>query len=1363
MYQIMKTNKHHFFILFLFSLPYVISGQLPFYNPQIFHTDKNLPQTYIDNIVQDDSGFLWISGKNGVQRFDGSHFKIFKHDPKDSTTIAGNDTRGIFFDNETNKLWIPTRASGLSVMDLNSGKCKNYYHHPDRPSKLPNSRMLLAFKDREKNIWVSVNNHGILKYQPETDDFKKYKYQIKEENTAGNLENMTNLIQSYAEDLEQDSILWFGTLAGLLKFNKVTGEFERFVFENKNVSINSINHILHIHPHPNGKIYLGTYLGGIVIFNPKTKSFKHATIHGRTLVKKQGENDIRGFHPKSENELWITCRTGIGIFDTDLDQSTFYLENDFQKEEAYGIRFVDNQGRFYTWGLFYKGGNKPNKDYLFSFDPTRHQVVHYPFQPTNDRRYFWTKSMVEEKGTNTIWAAGIFSDGLYRVELATGKWIHYALPKGYFDNRQSFQAYQILRLKSGELLVVADEAIYQVDEIKKQLIPYHLQPQLKDASFRSILQDANEQIWVGTYYGGLVRIDPNLQSIKYFKKELNPPDMENHASAIWTMAVDRKNNVWFRASKGFSVFNAEKEVFHHFPYIYSDSKERVGIQSMITDTKGRVCMNTEYFQVIGITNPDHPEKGIVRFLDKTTGIKIEQPLAFTCDENGDIWQANKDLEKINLDDQTSVKFAGAYGKEGNIWSLGKMSDGRILVGYKQGIGVFHPNDLNTNIEIPQPYLTSFKVFDKELKLETSLYKIKSINLHPDQNFFSFNFSALGYTFPKDIQFKYKLEGFNDDWIQPKDRRYAAYTNVPFGDYILKITAANNEEVWNKHPIEIGIHISTPWYRSWWAYLLYISTLSIGFYAAYIFIKRRRELRFQLEKEKAEAEKLKEIDNFKNTFFTNITHEFRTPLTIIQGMAGELKGNENAKQLIQNNSHQLLELVNQLLDLSKIDSGNLSMNWEQRDIINYINYITESLQTFAFSKKISLAFHSELENLNMDFDPEKLQTILINLISNAIKFTPEYGKIILIGTKKMIDDQAYFTLKISDNGIGISPSTLPFIFDRYFQEKNSNTLGVQGSGIGLALVKELTEMHQATIEVKSIEQKGTTFTLTFPIHQNAILVTNSLPSIKQSIATKSEISIEKKRHTISNDNSQKLLIIEDNYDVIQYLMTILKNKYEISIAKNGSAGIDKALLEIPDIIISDVMMPEKNGFEVCTTLKQDERTSHIPIILLTAKATTKDKIEGLQFGADAYLMKPFDKEELLVRLEKLLELRKKLQVRFGQFSSSENKSSLSIEDKFLQKLNKTIDANLMQEDFTTPFLCKKMGMSNSQLYRKLKAVTGFSIANYIRYRRLLNAHQMIESSNEQISDIAFQSGFSNLSWFSQSFKETFGYSPNELRK
>ena len=521
-----------------------------------------------------------------------------------------------------------------------------------------------------------------------------------------------------------------------------------------------------------------------------------------------------------------------------------------------------------------------------------------------------------------------------------------------------------------------------------------------------------------------------------------------------------------------------------------------------------------------------------------------------------------------------------------------------------------------------------------------------------------------------------------------------------------------------------------------------------------------------EKEKSEALRLQELDTFKTRFYSNITHEFRTPLTVIEGMANELenqpdKAPKKSLSLIKKNSKNLLGLVNQMLDMSKVHTGKLAIDLQQDDIILFIKYLVESNESFANLQNVGLQFYSEEQELWTDFDAKKLEQILNNLISNAVKFTPKYGKVLVAVKKVTRNNQPFVELLVKDNGIGISSEQLPYIFDR-FHQANPNHAN-QGSGIGLALVKELVTILEGTIKVESELGKGTKAILHFPIRNHAPLVQNtSNLTLEPLVHQETQSSAEP---PLVNNELPVLLIIEDNMDVTYYLTTCLQSEYQILSSRNGKEGVKKALEVLPDIIITDVMMPEMDGFEVCKTLKEDERSSHIPIILLTAKATSEDRLMGLTHGADAYLIKPFEKVELIVRLNKLLEIRQTLQKKYSSMliSSQPVEAIENKEDTFIGKAEKIILSHLQDEDFSIHILASDMNLSRSQLYRKIKALTGMSPAIYIRHIRLQKAKELLGSSELNISEIAYTVGFKTPVYFSQSFKEVFGESPDATRK
>jgi len=508
--------------------------------------------------------------------------------------------------------------------------------------------------------------------------------------------------------------------------------------------------------------------------------------------------------------------------------------------------------------------------------------------------------------------------------------------------------------------------------------------------------------------------------------------------------------------------------------------------------------------------------------------------------------------------------------------------------------------------------------------------------------------------------------------------------------------------------------------------------------------------------------LQELDNFKNRFYTNLTHEFRTPLTVILGMVDMIKGNENEKKSIKRNGNRVLDMVNQLLELSRLEDKKTEIQLIDDDILKYLGYLTDSCKSLATSKNIKLTFHSSLNTLVMGYDAHKLQRILINLLSNAIKFTPEEGSVQVMVEKTNFDENEWMKLSVTDTGVGIPDEEKEKIFDRFYQLDSSDTRQGEGSGIGLSLVKELVKLLEGKIELKSELGVGSNFIVYLPILQ-----TGNKPSIREDVNIENvlDTSLEKQQNDEQNNQDKPLvLVIEDNTDVIAYIKACLKDEYAVQFAVNGKEGVKMAVEIVPDIIISDLMMPEMDGYQVCETLKNDERTSHIPFIMLTAKATDEDKIKGLEQGADAYLVKPFNRDELKARLRNMILWSKKLRESLTPYlkQNTDNRAIQNRESIFLLKLNKIIEKELHDQGFDTEGLCKHAGVSRTQLHRKLKAITGTSTATYIRSYRLQKAKELLEKSDRQVSQVAFEVGYKDLSHFSRSFAQEFGKSPSEFK-
>ena len=549
------------------------------------------------------------------------------------------------------------------------------------------------------------------------------------------------------------------------------------------------------------------------------------------------------------------------------------------------------------------------------------------------------------------------------------------------------------------------------------------------------------------------------------------------------------------------------------------------------------------------------------------------------------------------------------------------------------------------------------------------------------------------------------------------------------------------------------------------------------------IKNQKKI---IEKEKETANKLEELDRIKTDLYTNITHEFRTPLTVISGIASQLTGNEKEKKLIGQNSDQLLDLVNQMLDLSKLESESMPLVLKQADIIKYISYLIESFDSYSSTINVQVHLISEEEKLMMDFDQEKITRVVSNLLSNALKFTTSGGNVYIHLRKQdtpadsKINSAHCLSLIVRDTGQGIPPNELAYIFDRFYQVDNSSTRKGEGTGIGLTLVKELIKTMKGEIAVASNVGEGTSFTILLPITNNASIDGGLKVETKIFIPEKN-VSLEYPALVDKVDSDEMaangkptVLIVEDNAHVVHYLVNCLQQGYNIDIAMDGQEGIEKAISNIPDIVVSDIMMPLKDGFEVCQTLKTDERTSHIPIVMLTAKADIESRLTGLQRGADAYLSKPFNQDELLINLQNLLALRKKLQAKYTQLTigqeevdrahndEAHSSDATAIEHIFLKKIRTLVEEDLGNADFGSHQLCRGLNMSRSQIYKKVKALTGGSPSKYIRSIRLYHAREMLKAEDLNISEVAYAVGFTSPTYFSTKFVEEFGIRPNESR-
>ncbi|MCF8275398.1 MAG: response regulator [Flavobacteriales bacterium] len=562
---------------------------------------------------------------------------------------------------------------------------------------------------------------------------------------------------------------------------------------------------------------------------------------------------------------------------------------------------------------------------------------------------------------------------------------------------------------------------------------------------------------------------------------------------------------------------------------------------------------------------------------------------------------------------------------------------------------------------------------------------------------------------------------------------------------------------------------------WGVPIISIAILLVAWWLLNGRLKRQR-LNDELELGKMEAERLKQLDLVKSDFFSNVTHEFRTPLTLILGHLEQVIptiGDEQAKKeliVVKRNAKLLEKLINQLLDIAKIEADKMDLDLRRGNIVPFVNEIQKSFVSLSLRKKVALKFKANDEVINMDFDPDKIELIFFNLLSNAFKFTDNGEVSLQVGLAEK-NGAEYCKLVVQDTGIGIVEDQIPMVFDRFYQSENSRWRKNKGTGIGLALVKDLVDLHKGTIELKSISGVGTEITILLPLHQDSVKSKSDMeiPAL-EAIDPDLEVSevFEPNNQTLSEEeiNAQNIvLVIEDNDDIRNFLRLTLEPSYRVFEAVDGETGIEKAIEIIPDMIVCDVMMPGKDGFEVTKILKKQEKTSHVPIILLTAKAGLENRITGLETGADAYVPKPFSSEELHARIKNLIDGRKKLKEKYSRsmLVKPEVAHEPSMEEKFLMRVKGVVDKHLDDENFSVEELSKEVGMSRAQLHRKLIALTGKSASRFVRNYRLEHAYQLLENKVGTVSEIAYRVGYSSPAYFTKCFTEDFGISPSQVKK
>jgi signal transduction histidine kinase/DNA-binding response OmpR family regulator/streptogramin lyase len=940
------------------------------------------------------------------------------------------------------------------------------------------------------------------------------------------------------------------------------------------------------------------------------------------------------------------------------------------------------------------------------------------------RTGFWTSF---NDGNGSLWYGG-WGPGLYRFEPKTGKATNF--------------------LSSSQL----SNLVFAVDVCS------------------SIVGADGGSFWIAAYADGLLRFDSrrNLFSIP-------PIDPEGE---VFHLTKDREGKIWISdVMNGLLVYDpatSAVDTCFHDPADSNSISDPVP-RSTYGDPQGRIwigCRQVDLWKP-GTKSFDHfPNPG---FADATEAT----PLG--TDVRGRLWVKYRG-KGVGVLEPDARRFTNFDFSDGLIDPLhmAVLEDGRVLLVGAGGMNIIDPDSLDRTRRPPPLTLTRVSINDTTSLPLPQVKSGSALQLPYSQNVIELTFAVIEPGVEHLIDYLYRLEGLENSWIHPGERRYVRYPGLSPGRYVFRVKATHRFGQWADQEIFLAITITPPWWRTWWAYLIYGILLISLFYAGYRLRIRQVRLKQQAEMEHFQAERLAEVDRLKSRFFSNISHEFRTPLTLILGPADQvLDAVEESSMrqkllLIKENAKKLFGLVNQLLDFSRLEAGVMRLQVSQGDIVRFLRRVVLSFESWAERKHISLEFNSEANTLEAYFDRDKVEKIVNNLMSNAMKFTAEGGGVTVTVTQLGIQNSEFRTqsslkIVVSDAGPGIAAEHLPHIFNRFYRVDETHT--TEGTGIGLALTKELVDLHHGTISVESTLGKGSVFTVTLPIARNAYRTdeisespTESEPQ-EPTIAGITQNQPEQRAATRLSEGKPIVLVVEDNPDLIRYIREYLEPHFAVREARNGKEGCERAFEIIPDIIVSDIMMPEMDGLELCRALKQDERTSHVPIVLLTARAGTDNKVEGLEIGADDYLTKPFEMKELLARIRNLIELRRKLRERYKTpiLLRPGEVPARSIEDVFIGKVMKTVEEHMSEETFHVDALAESVGMSKVQLHRKLTALTGQAPGELIRTIRLHRAMELLQKNAGTIAEIAYAVGFSDPSYFSKSFHKQFGRSPGDVKK
>lgn len=1305
-----------------------------------------LSNNSVNTICKDRDGFMWFGTTTGLNRYDGYTFKIYQHAENDPGSLPDNYITDIV-EMPDGRFWVNTgrgyvlfdKEQDCFITDV-TGFMKNL-----ESGGVPEQ----VFVDREGNTCLSVAGEGCYRYKEGGKRlfFSYVEHSLPEHGVTQIAECSDGLLLIYNTGLLV--CLDRATLA--IKWT--SDEIKKYIPAGKTIEFSLFV--------DRDNCIWAYSLMGIWVYDCGTKSWR-TDLTG--IWSSRPDVIIHAVAQDIEGRIWVgKDYDGIDVLEKETGKVTSLVAHDdngrsLPHNTIYDL-YADRDG--IMWVGTYKKGVSYYSESIFKFN-----------------MYEWGDiTCIEQADENRLWL-GTNDHGILLWNRSTGKTEPFWRDaEGQLPN----PVVSMLKSKDGKLWVgTFNGGLYCMDGSRVRSYKEGAGNALASNNVWALVEDDKGRVWIASLGGGLQCLEPLSGTFETYTSN-NSALLENNVTSLcW---VDNNTLFFGTANQGVGMMDMRTREIKKIQGQSGNVKlSNDAVNHVYKDSRGLVWIATRE----GLNVYD-TRRHLFLDLSPVAEAKGNFIAAITEDQERNMWvSTSRKVIRVTVasDGKGSYLFdSRAYNSEDGLQncdfnqrSIKTLHNGIIAIGGLYGVNVFAPDHIRYNKMLPNVMFTGLSLFDEAVKvgqsyggrvlIEKELNDVENVEFDYKQNIFSVSFASDNYNLPEKTQYMYKLEGFNNDWLTlPLGVHNVTFTNLAPGKYVLRVKAINSDGYVGIKEATLGIVVNPPFWMSWWAYLLYaVGLVVVLFLARYRMLKRERE-KFHLQQIENEVAKNEEINNMKFRFFTNVSHELRTPLTlIISPLEGMLKETTDELQstrlqLMYRNAQRLLHLVNQLLDFRKGEMSTHQLSLSEGDIISYVHSVCNSFLLMADKKHIQFSFFSGIDTFSMAFDADKVGKIVMNLLSNAFKFTPEGGRVTVMiehvaGTPDILE------IKIADTGIGISDVDKEHIFERFYQAGHKGVEETTGNGIGLSLVRDFVTLHEGEVKVFDNIGMGSVFVIQFPVKHVETQV--QLPEETGMPAGDEEDKEmkEEAREETERKNFPLLLIVDDNEDFRIFMRYSLELQYRVKLAVNGKEAWEMMQEELPDLVISDVMMPQMDGNELCRLIKQDKRTAHIPVILLTARQNTEAKLEGLQTGADDYVTKPFNMTILVLRIRKLIELSRYHRVTQGMIDPAPSEIVItSLDEKLIEKAIKYVEDNMSRTELSVEELSRELGMSRVHLYKKLLQITGKTPIEFIRVIRLKRAAQLLRESQLHVSEVAFEVGFNNPKYFSRYFKDEFGVLPS----